>query len=88
MTKALTISESKGLDLISIKLKTQQNQIFNQLEEWKTIFIQNSKLQERIDFLNLKEYITEAISEVLEDKFKIKEYKSTAIILSDEIRPP
>jgi len=73
MTKALTIAESKGLDLISIKLKTQQNQIFNQLEEWKTIFIQNSKLQERIDILNLKEYITEAISEVLEDKFKIKE---------------
>jgi tetratricopeptide (TPR) repeat protein len=73
LTKALTIAESKGLDLISIKLKTQQNQIFNQLEEWKTIFIQNSKLQERIDFLNLKEYITEAISEVLEDKFKIKE---------------
>jgi len=73
LTKALTIAESKGLDLISIKLKTQQNQIFNQLEEWKTIFIQNSKLQERIDILNLKEYITEAISEVLEDKFKIKE---------------
>ncbi|GAI20465.1 unnamed protein product, partial [marine sediment metagenome] len=37
---------------------------------WKSLFIQNSKLQERIEILNLKEYVTEAISEVLEKKFK------------------
>ncbi|NVM38487.1 MAG: tetratricopeptide repeat protein [Candidatus Lokiarchaeota archaeon] len=70
LTKALTIAENKGLELISKKLKTQQNQLFNQLEEWKALFIQNSKLQEKIEILNLKEYVTEAISEVLEKKFK------------------
>jgi tetratricopeptide (TPR) repeat protein/predicted amidohydrolase len=71
LTRALTIVENKGLELFSKKLKTQQNQLFNQLEEWKALFIQNSKLQERIEILNLKEYVTEAISEVLEKKFKI-----------------
>ena len=70
LTKALTIAENKGLELISKKLTVQQNQLFNQLEEWKAFFIQNSKLQEKIEILNLKEYITEAISEVLEKKFK------------------
>lgn len=70
LTKAITIAENKGLELIEKKLKTQQNQLFNQLEEWKALFIKNSKLQERIEILNLKEYVTEAISEVLEKKFK------------------
>jgi len=70
LTKALTIAENKGLELISKKLTVQQNQLFNQLEEWKAFFIQNSKLQEKIEILNLKEYVTEAISEVLEKKFK------------------
>ncbi len=72
LTKALTIAENKGMELLSEKLILQQNQLFNQLEEWKALFIQNSKLQERIEILNLKEYITEAISEVLEKKFKIE----------------
>jgi len=70
LAKALKIAENKGLELLSKKLRTQQNQLFNQLEEWKALFIQNSKLQERIEILNLKEYVTEAISEVLEKKFK------------------
>ncbi|MFX1587010.1 MAG: tetratricopeptide repeat protein [Promethearchaeota archaeon] len=70
LTKALIIAENKGLELLSKKLKAQQNQLFNQLEEWKALFIQNSKLQERIEILNLKEYVTEAISDVLEKKFK------------------
>jgi len=72
LTKALTIAENKGMELLSEKLILQQNQLFNQLEEWKALFIQNSKLQERIEILNLKEYVTEAISEVLEKKFKIE----------------
>lgn len=72
LTKALTIAENKGIELLSKKLKLQQNQLFNQIEEWKALFIRNSKLQERIEILNLKEYVTEAISEVLEKKFKIE----------------
>jgi len=72
LTKALTIAENKGIELLSKKLKLQQNQLFNQIEEWKALFIRNSKLQERIEILNLKEYVTEAISGVLEKKFKIE----------------
>ncbi|MGB5912519.1 MAG: tetratricopeptide repeat protein [Promethearchaeia archaeon] len=70
LKKALTIADNKGLELLSKKIKVQQNQVFNQLEDWKALFIQNSKLQDRIEILNLKEYVTEAISDVLEKKFK------------------
>ena len=70
LNKALKIAEKRGLELMSKKLTAQQNQLFNQLEEWKALFIQNSKLQEKIEFLNLKEYVAVAISEVLEKKFK------------------
>ncbi|MFX1328844.1 MAG: tetratricopeptide repeat protein [Promethearchaeota archaeon] len=69
LTKALKIAENKGLDLLTKKLIIQQNQLFNQLEEWRALFIRNSKLQERIEFLNLKRYVTKAINEVLEKKF-------------------
>ncbi|UCD00707.1 MAG: tetratricopeptide repeat protein [Promethearchaeota archaeon] len=69
LTKALKIAENKGLELLSKKLTAQQNQLFNQLEEWRALFIRNSKLQERIEFLNLKRYVTKAINEVLEKKF-------------------
>ncbi|GAH02633.1 unnamed protein product, partial [marine sediment metagenome] len=69
LTKALSITENKGLELISKKLTTQQNQLINQLEEWKSLFIRNSKLQERIEVYNLQEYVTKAIKEVLEKKF-------------------
>ena len=72
LIKALSIAENKGLELIAEKLKVQQDQLIKQLEDWKALFIQNSKLQERIEFLNLKEYVTEAINEVLEKKFKTK----------------
>ncbi len=72
LTKALKIAENKGLELISKKLTAQYNQLFNQIEEWKTFYIRNSKLQEQIEFLNLKDYVTEAISEVLEKKFKTR----------------
>ena len=84
LTKALTIAENKGLELISKKLTTQQNQLFNQLEEWKVLFIKNSKLQKRIEILNLKEYVTEAISEVLEKKFKTE--KKYNIIYKDLLK--
>ncbi|MFX0211154.1 MAG: tetratricopeptide repeat protein [Candidatus Hodarchaeota archaeon] len=69
LVKAIRIAENKGLELISKKLAVQQNQLFNQLEEWRALFIRNSKLQERIEFLNLKRYVTKAINEVLEKKF-------------------
>ena len=76
LAKALKIAENKGLELLSKKLTALQNRLFNQLEEWKALFIQNSKLQDRIEILNLKEYVTEAINEVLEKKFKTeKKYK-------------
>ena len=84
LTKALTIAENKGMELISKKLTDQQNQLFNQLEEWKALFIQNSKLQEKIEILNLKEYVTEAISEVLEKKFKTE--KKYNIIYKDLLK--
>jgi len=84
LTKALTIAENKGLELISKKLKAQQTQLFNQLEEWKSLFVQNSKLQERIEILNLKEYVTEAISEVLEKKFKTE--KKYELIYKDLLK--
>ncbi|MFX0034381.1 MAG: tetratricopeptide repeat protein [Candidatus Hermodarchaeota archaeon] len=69
LTNALKIAENKGLELLTKKLIIQQNQLFNQLEEWRALFIRNSKLQERIEFLNLKRYVTKAINEVLEKKF-------------------
>jgi len=69
LAKALKIAENKGLELLSKKLTAQQNQLFNQLEEWRALFIRNAKLQERIEFLNLKRYVTNAINEVLEKKF-------------------
>ncbi|MFX1493707.1 MAG: nitrilase-related carbon-nitrogen hydrolase [Promethearchaeota archaeon] len=72
LNKAISIAENKGIELLSKKLKVQQNQLINQIEEWKVLFIRNSKLQEQIEFLNLKEYVTDAISEVLEKKFKIE----------------
>ena len=72
------------MELLSKKIKVQQNQLFNQIEEWKALFIRNSKLQERIEFLNLKEYVTEAISEVLEKKFKTE--KKYNIIYKDLLK--
>ena len=89
LIKALSIAENKGLELIAEKLKVQQDQLIKQLEDWKALFIQNSKLQEKIEFLNLKEYVTEAITEVLEKKFKT-EYRlteeTTRIIEKREIK--
>jgi tetratricopeptide (TPR) repeat protein len=70
LDKALTIAEDKGLALISKKIKIQQNQLISQLEEWKAFFIRNSTLQERVELLNLHEYISNAINDVLEEKFK------------------
>lgn len=70
LEKALKIAEDKGLMLIFRKLKIQQNQLISQLEEWKAFFIRNSTLQERFELLNLHEYISNAIHDVLEDKFK------------------
>ncbi|MFX0043790.1 MAG: tetratricopeptide repeat protein [Candidatus Hodarchaeota archaeon] len=69
LAKALKISENKGLELLSKKLTAQQNRLINQLEDWRALFIRNSKLQEKIEFLNLKRYVTNAINEVLEKKF-------------------
>jgi predicted amidohydrolase len=70
LEKAVTISKDKGLGLIYSKLIIQQQELMGQLEEWKAFFIRNSSLQERIELLNLREYISNAINDVLEDRFK------------------
>ncbi|MFW9778013.1 MAG: tetratricopeptide repeat protein [Candidatus Heimdallarchaeota archaeon] len=70
LEKALAIAEDKGLGLIYSKLLIQRQEFIGQLDEWKKLFIRNSTLQERIELLNLREYISNAINDVLEDKFK------------------
>jgi len=79
LTKALKIAKNKGLELLTKKLTLQQNELLNQLEEWKASFINNTKLQERIELLNLKDFVSKSINEVLEKKFmpQITEEKIT-----------
>jgi tetratricopeptide (TPR) repeat protein len=70
ITKALSIAEKRGLELISTKLKIQQKMVFDQLEEWKALLVRNSSLQEKVEILNLKEFITEAKRVILEKKYE------------------
>lgn len=70
LTQALSIANEKGLDFLSLKVKKQQDQLFNQLEEWKALLVQNSSIQERFEILDLKKYISTAINDVLANKFQ------------------
>jgi tetratricopeptide (TPR) repeat protein len=70
LDRALTITEEKGLALLSQQVRTEQQLVSKQLKEWKALFVQNSTIQEQIEILQLKEYITEAVTSILEKRFK------------------
>ncbi|MHA2130175.1 MAG: tetratricopeptide repeat protein, partial [Promethearchaeota archaeon] len=69
LAKALTIASNSGFELFVKQIKIQQNELITQLEEWKALFNRNLKLQENIEFFDLKNDLTEAITDVLEKKF-------------------
>ncbi|MHA2042156.1 MAG: tetratricopeptide repeat protein [Candidatus Thorarchaeota archaeon] len=76
LDRAQTIADEKGLALFSRKIEKQQKLLSSQLEEWKALFVQNSSIQEQIEHLGLKEYITEAVTTILEKKFEtIRKFK-------------
>lgn len=70
LTKGITLAKSKGIELYVEMLENLQNEIFIQLGEWKDLLTRNSRLQEKVELLNLKNDLTEAITDVLEKKFK------------------
>ena len=69
LTKGITLAKSKGIGLYLIILENLQNELFIQLKEWKELLTRNSRLQEKVELLNLKNDLTEAITDVLEKKF-------------------
>jgi tetratricopeptide (TPR) repeat protein len=76
LERAQTIADEKGLVLFSRKIKKQQQLLSSQLEEWKALFVQNSSIQEQIENLRLKEYITETVTTILENRFEtIRKFK-------------
>ncbi|MFX0045940.1 MAG: tetratricopeptide repeat protein, partial [Candidatus Hermodarchaeota archaeon] len=76
LDRAQSIADEKGLALFSRKIKKQQELLSNQLEEWKALFVKNSSIQEQIENLRLKEYITEAVTTILEKRFEtIRKFK-------------
>ncbi|MHA2080997.1 MAG: nitrilase-related carbon-nitrogen hydrolase, partial [Candidatus Thorarchaeota archaeon] len=70
LDRAQATADEKGLVLFSRKIKKQQQLLSSQLEEWKALFVQNSSIQEQIEHLRLKEYITETLTTILEKKFE------------------
>ncbi|MHA2226876.1 MAG: tetratricopeptide repeat protein [Candidatus Hodarchaeales archaeon] len=72
LSRAESIAKTKGLKFLEIKVKAQQDLLFNQLEEWKAILDRNSSLQERIDVLNLNKYLNMVHErfDLLEKKFE------------------
>ncbi|NIO37395.1 tetratricopeptide repeat protein, partial [Candidatus Bathyarchaeota archaeon] len=76
LDRAQAIADEKGLAFFSRKIVKQQKLLSNQLEEWKALFVQNSTIQEQIEHLRLKEYITEAVTTILEKRFEtIRKFK-------------
>ncbi|MFW9769517.1 MAG: tetratricopeptide repeat protein [Candidatus Thorarchaeota archaeon] len=70
LDRALTITEEKDLALLSHQVRAEQQLVSDQLKEWKTLFVQNATIQEQIELLQLKEYITEAVTSILEKRFE------------------
>ncbi|MHA2352844.1 MAG: tetratricopeptide repeat protein, partial [Candidatus Thorarchaeota archaeon] len=70
LARALTITNEKGLTLLTHKIIDRQQHLVAQLEEWKALFVQNSSIQEQIELLEIKEYITEAVTTILEKRFE------------------
>ncbi|MFX1560104.1 MAG: tetratricopeptide repeat protein [Promethearchaeota archaeon] len=70
LDRALAITEEKGLTLLFHQVKAEQQLVSEQLKEWKTLFVKNSSIQEQIELLQLKEYITEAVTSILEKRFE------------------
>ncbi|MHA1936345.1 MAG: nitrilase-related carbon-nitrogen hydrolase, partial [Candidatus Thorarchaeota archaeon] len=76
LDRAQTISDEKGLALLSRKIEKQQQLLSSQLEEWKALFVKNSSMQEQIELLRLKDYIDETVTTILEKRFEtIKKFK-------------
>ncbi|MFW9962761.1 MAG: tetratricopeptide repeat protein [Candidatus Sifarchaeia archaeon] len=70
LARALALTKEKGLILLSRKVIDQQQHLTAQLKEWKDLFVKNSSIQEQIELLEIKEYITEAVTAILEKKFE------------------
>ncbi|MFW9798311.1 MAG: carbon-nitrogen hydrolase family protein, partial [Candidatus Thorarchaeota archaeon] len=70
LDRALAITEEKGLNLLFHQVRAEQQLVSEQLKEWKTLFVKNSSIQEQIELLQLKEYITEAVTSILEKRFE------------------
>jgi tetratricopeptide (TPR) repeat protein len=70
LTQALSLSNEKGLEFLSLQVKKQQDLLFSQLEEWRQLLVRNSSIQEKFELLDLKKYIAVAINDVLEKKFQ------------------
>ncbi|MHA2075343.1 MAG: tetratricopeptide repeat protein, partial [Candidatus Hodarchaeales archaeon] len=72
LSRAESIAKAKGLKLLEIKVKTQQDLLLNQLEEWKALLDRNSSLQESFELLNLNKYLKMVHKrfDVLEKKFE------------------
>ncbi len=74
--RASEITEEKGLTLLSNQIKREQLRISRQLKEWKALFVKNTSLQEQIELSQLKEYISEAVTDFLEKRFaSIKKFE-------------
>ncbi|MFW9942618.1 MAG: tetratricopeptide repeat protein [Candidatus Thorarchaeota archaeon] len=69
LIKGLTLAKAKGIGFYVLRLKSLQDKLFTQLGEWKELLTRNSRLQEKVELLNLKNDLTEAITDVLEKKF-------------------
>ena len=74
LRRAESIANEKGFKLLTLKIKNQQNLLFDQLEEWKSLLARNSSLQKSVELHNLKEYLelVHARFEDLERKFESK----------------
>jgi len=70
LSRAESIAKAKGLKLLEIKVKTQQDLLFNQLEEWKALLDRNSSLQKSFELLNLNKYL-----KMVNDRFDLLEKK-------------
>ncbi|MFX1317588.1 MAG: nitrilase-related carbon-nitrogen hydrolase [Promethearchaeota archaeon] len=85
LARADIIAKEKGLVHFTKKIQKANQQLNDQLKEWKTLFVQNSSIQEQIELLNLKEFITEAVTSALEKRFETA--KKFLLVYEDFLKP-
>ncbi|MFX0208427.1 MAG: tetratricopeptide repeat protein [Candidatus Hodarchaeota archaeon] len=62
LEKAQEIASDKGMDLLVNKALSQKDAIKNKFDEWEEFLRQNTSLKERIDQLELQEYLADALA--------------------------